>query len=140
MADHLVAKIIKKVEARRKVVVSKVTRIGSFRIKWSSHKSSVPLFFNHRPQVKESVDEGVGDGVSAGEDEETVLEPVVQFFEGILVDQKPKITAELVKLVSTPEIVVLFGTLRNSMQNSFSSLSVASSCLKRLGSRSPRAE
>ena len=53
-----------------------------------SHRSyaSVSLSINHRPQVEESIDEGVGDGVGAGEDEQTVLQPGVQLVEGIFVD------------------------------------------------------
>ena len=42
-----------------------------------------------KPQIEESVDEGVGDRVGASEDEEAVLQSRVQLFEGFLVNQKP---------------------------------------------------
>ena len=48
----------------------------------------------HKPQIEESVDEGVGNCVGAGEDEEAVLQSRVQLLEGFLVYQEPEIIVE----------------------------------------------
>ncbi len=42
------------------------------------------------PQIEESVDDGVHDGVGAGKDEEQILHPLVNVGERLLVDQKPE--------------------------------------------------
>ena len=48
----------------------------------------------HKPQIEEAVDEGVGDGVGASEDEEAVLQSRVQLAEGVLVNQEPGIAVK----------------------------------------------